>query len=118
MSSTIESLKISGSSKKPKLEYIDIMGKVGKTTSLSELSKNYNEAYYARNFVKNKFESVSNTRDDLLQAVYKCKKKWGEVRARSPELIRKNLVISSDIQIKDVARFYSLPPRGFQKCFL
>ena len=50
------------------------MGKVGKTTSLSELPKNYNQAYYARDFVKNKFESVSNTGDDLLQAVYKCKK--------------------------------------------
>ena len=52
MSSTIESLKISASSKKPKLEHIDIMGKVGKTTSLSELPKNYNQAYYARNFEK------------------------------------------------------------------
>ena len=52
MSSTIESLKISASSKKPELEYIDIMGKVGKTTSLSELPKNYNQAYYARNFEK------------------------------------------------------------------
>ena len=77
MSSTIESLKISASSKKPKLEYIDIMGKVGKTTSLSELPKNYNQAYYASNFVKNKFESILNTGDDLLQAVYKCKKKVG-----------------------------------------
>ena len=74
MSSTVASLKILASSKKPKLEYIDIMGKVGKTTSLSELPKNYNQAYYARNFEKKKFESVSNTGDDLLQAVYKCKK--------------------------------------------
>ena len=77
MLSTIESLKISASSKKPKLEYIDIMGKVGKTTSLSELPKNYNQAYYASNFVKNKFESILNTGDDLLQAVYKWKKKVG-----------------------------------------
>ena len=74
MSSTIESLKISVSSKKPKSAYIDTMGKVGKTTSPSELHKNYNQANYARNLVKNKFESVSNTADDLLQAVYKCKK--------------------------------------------
>ena len=50
------------------------MGKVGKSTSPNELHKNYNQAKYARNLVKNKFESVSNTADDLLQAVYKCKK--------------------------------------------
>ena len=78
MSSTIESLKISASSKKPKLEYTDIMGKVGKTASLSELPKNYNQAYYTRNFEKNKFESVSNTGDALLQVVYKCKKSGGK----------------------------------------
>ena len=74
MSSTIESLKISVHGKKPKSAYIDIMGKVGKTTSASELPKHYNQANYARNLVKNKFEFVSNTGDDLLQAVCKCKK--------------------------------------------
>ena len=50
------------------------MGKVGKTTSPSELTKTYNQANYARNLVKNKFESVSDTGDDLLQAVCKCEK--------------------------------------------
>ena len=40
MSSTIESLKISASSKKPSA-YIDTMRKVGKITSPSELPKNY-----------------------------------------------------------------------------
>ena len=74
MSSTIESLKILASSKKPKSAYIDTMGKVRKTTSPSELTKNYNQANYARNLVKNKFESVSDTGDDLLQAVCKCEK--------------------------------------------
>ena len=41
MSSTIESLKTPAPSKKPKLAYIDTMVKVGKTTSPSELPKNY-----------------------------------------------------------------------------
>ena len=59
ISSTIESLKISVSSKKPKSAYIDTMGKVGKSTSPNELHKNYNQTKYARNLVKNKFESVS-----------------------------------------------------------
>ena len=52
MSSTIECLKISASSKKPKSAYIDIMGKVEKTSSPSELPKNYNQSSYARNLVK------------------------------------------------------------------
>ena len=65
------------------------MEKVEKT-SPSELPKNYNQTSYARNLVKKKSESVSNTGNDLLQAVYKCKKKWGEVRARSPECTRRN----------------------------
>ena len=51
MSSTIECLKISASSKKPKSAYIDIMGKVEKT-SPSELPKNYNQTSYARNLEK------------------------------------------------------------------
>ena len=70
MSSTIESLKISASSKKPKSVYIVTMKELGKTTSPSKLPTNYNQVNYARNFVKNKYESVSNTGDDLLQAVY------------------------------------------------
>ena len=53
MSSTIECLKISASSKKPKSAYIDIMGKVEKT-SPSELPKNYNQTSCARNLVKKK----------------------------------------------------------------
>ena len=52
MSSTIECLKISASSKKPKSAYIDIMVKVEKTSSPSELPKNYNQSSYARNLVK------------------------------------------------------------------
>ena len=99
MSSTIESLKISASSKKPELEYIDIMGKVGKTTSLSELPKNYNQAYYARNFEKKKFESVSNTGEDLLQAVYKCKKSGEkfvrEVQSASERILSFHLTYKS-----------------------
>ena len=55
MSSTIESLKISASSKKPSA-YIDTMRKVGKITAPSELPKNYKQANYERNLVKNKFE--------------------------------------------------------------
>ena len=51
MSSTIECLKISASSKKPKSTYIDIMEKE-KTSSPSELPKNYNQSSYARNLVK------------------------------------------------------------------
>ena len=46
------------------------MEELGKTTSPSKLPTNYNQVNYARNFVKNKYESVSNTGDDLLQAVY------------------------------------------------
>ena len=70
MSSTIESLKISASSKKPKSVYIVTMEELRKTTSPSKLPTNYNQVNYARNLVKNKYESVSNTGDDLLQAVY------------------------------------------------
>ena len=51
MSSTIECLKRSASSKKPKSAYIGIMGKVEKT-SPSELPKNYNQTSYARDLVK------------------------------------------------------------------
>ena len=68
MSSTIECLKISASSKKLKSAYIGIMGKVEKTSSPIELPKNYNQTSYARNLVKKKSESVSNTGNDLLQA--------------------------------------------------
>ena len=64
-------------------------GKVGKTTSASELPKHYNQANYARNLVKNKFESVSNTGDDLLQAICKCKKS-GEVHATGPKCTGRN----------------------------
>ena len=85
MSSTIESLKISASSKKPSA-YNDTMRKVGKITSPSELPKNYKQANYERNLMKNKFESISNTGYDLLQAIYK----WGEVRARGPKCTRRN----------------------------
>ena len=117
MSSTIESLKISASSKKPKSTYIDKMVKVGKTTSPSELPKNHNQANYARNLVKNKFESVSNTGDDLLQAIYKCKKS-GEKFVREVQSAPEGIVvISSDIQIKDVARFCALPPKRVGEVF-
>ena len=116
MSSTIECLKISASSKKPKSAYIDIMGKVEKTSSPSELPKNYNQTSYARNLVKKKSESVSNTGNDLLQAVYKCKKS-GEKCVREVQSAPEGIVvISSDIQIKDFARFCALPPSGLQKC--
>ena len=66
MSSAIESLKTSVSRKKPKSAYTDIMGKVGKIAFASELPRHYNQANYARNLVKNQFEFVSNTGDDLL----------------------------------------------------
>ena len=115
MSSTIECLKISASSKKPTSAYIDIMRKVEKT-SPSELPKNYNQTSYARNLVKKKSESVSNTGNDLLQAVYKCKKS-GEKCVREVQSAPEGIVvISSDIQIKDFARFCTLPPSGLQKC--
>ena len=91
------------------------MEKVEKT-SPSELPKNYNQTSYARNLVKKKSESVSNTGNDLLQAVYKCKKS-GEKCVREVQSAPEGIVvISSDIQIKDFARFCALPPSGLQKC--
>ena len=67
--------------------------------------------------MKNKFEFVSNTGDDLLQAVCKCKKsgeKFMQQVQSAPEGI---VVISSDTQIKDFARFCALPPRGLRSVF-
>ena len=116
MSSTIESLKISASSKKPSA-YIDTMRKVGKITSPSELPKNYKQANYERNLVKNKFESISNTGYDLLQAIYKCKKS-GEKFVREVQSAREGIVvISSDLQIKGVARFLCLVTKGVAEVF-
>ena len=75
------------------------MGKVGKTTSFRELPKNYNQAYYTRNFEKNKFESVSNTGDALFQVVFKCKKSGGkfvrEVQSASERFLSFHLTYNS-----------------------
>ena len=92
------------------------MGKVEKTSSPSKLPKNYNQRSYARNLVKRKSEAVSNTGNELLQAVNKCNKsgeKCAQEVQSAPEGI---VVISCDIQIKKFARFCALPPSGLQKC--
>ena len=69
MSSTIECLKISVSSKKLKSAYIGIMGKVEKTSSPIELPKNYNQTSYARNLVKKSLNLFQ-----ILEMIY-CKLK-------------------------------------------
>ena len=54
-------------------------------------TQNYNQANYATNLVKNKFEFVLITGDDLLQAVNKCKKSGEkfvvEVQCASEEIV-------------------------------
>ena len=68
--------------------------------------------------MRNKFESVSNTGDDLLQAVCKCKKSGKKFMRQVQSTPEGIAVISFDTQIKDFARFCALPLRRLQKCFL
>ena len=44
-------------------------------------------------------------------------KKWGEVRARGPSAREGIVVISSDLQIKGVARFLCLVTKGVAEVF-
>lgn len=82
MLSTIESLKILASSKKLKSAYIDTRGKVGKTTSPSELLKNCSQATYARNLMK-KYLNLLQILEMIYCQLFKTVKKWGEVCERS-----------------------------------
>ena len=67
--------------------------------------------------MKNKFESVSNTGDDLLQMVYNCKQsgeKFKREIQNAPEGIE---VISSACKSKVLQDFAPSHPGVLQKCF-
>ena len=47
---------------------------LGSSSSSGQQPKTYNQASYARNVTKSRFVSMKNPVDELLQAVYQCKK--------------------------------------------
>ena len=107
MSSTIQSLREASESNPSKKSIYIVRRNMGSLTSnSSETPKNYNQAAYARRMpLKDPFKGLNEVTDALTNAVYKCKKSGVDfVRMvnSAPEAL---VVISSNIQISDVARF-------------
>ena len=109
--STLSSLKRACETKRPKEALAKVRKESQHQKSLSGHPRNYNQAANARTIQKKGFKSLGNPCDELIQAIYMCKKPGDnfvrEVQS-APEGIA---VLASDTQLKDVARFCSIPPR-------
>ena len=74
MKITVNKLKEVGTKEKPKAANHQVSQELGSSSSSGQQPKFYNQAIYARNVTKSTFMSMKNPVDDLLQAVYLCKK--------------------------------------------
>ena len=110
MKSTINKLKEAGIKQKPKVALHQVSQKLGSSSSSGQQPKNYNQASYARNIIKSRFESMKNPVDDLLQAVYMCKKP-SEKFFREVQSAPDGMCVI-DTQLNDVSRFCAIPKRG------
>ena len=115
MKSTINKLKEAGIKQKPKAALHRMSQEVGSSSSSGQQPKNYNQASYARNITKSRFESMKNPVNDLLQAIYLCKKP-GEKFVREVQSAPERMcVIALDTRLNDVSRFCAIPKGGVAK---
>ena len=93
---------------------------LGRATNFPEITKNCNEAAYARRSQTSKvFQFVSRCTDALTNAIYKWKKKKGdnfvkEVRSACEAVA----VFGIDTQFNDVMRWFCAAPMQFQASIL
>ena len=114
MKSTINKLKEAGIKQKTKTALHQVSQALDISSSSGQQPQNYNQASYARNVTKTKsrFVSMKNPVDDLLQAVYLCKKP-GEKFVREVQSAPEEMcLIASDAQLNDVSLFCAIPKRG------
>ena len=103
--STIGALREQCGLSKPKRAFENVRKSMGHVNSASECPKNYRQALYAHSSSKFTFKAVEGKSDELLTAIYRCKKPGDsfvlEVQS-APEGI---VVLPTDTQITDIERF-------------
>ena len=117
MKSTTNKLKDAGIKQKPKAVLHQLSQELVSPSSSGQQPKNYNQVSCGRNVTKSRFALMKNPVDDLLQAVYLCKKpseKFVREVQSAPEGM---CVIASDVQLNDVSCFCAIPKRGAAEVF-
>ena len=88
--STLQSLREISDIEKPKSAYETVRKSIGKVATAAGLPKKYRQAVYARQTVSSQFKSVDDNRDELMRAIYSCKKP-GKFCAGGSECSRRNI---------------------------
>ena len=112
MKRTINKLKEAGIKQKPKASLHQVSQELGSSSSSGQQPKNYNQASSARNIAKSRFISMTNPVDDLLQAIYLCKKPNENFVKEVQSAPEGMCVIASDAQLNDISRFCAIPKPG------
>ena len=106
---TIQSLRKIWDIEKPKSAYETVRKSIVKVAATAALPKNYRQAVYAKQTVSSQFKSVDGNRDELIRAIYSCKKP-GDSFVREIQSAPEGIsVLARDKQVSDIVRFCVLP---------